>query len=142
MLSPAPSVPHLTASGVLPASYASYDRFVRLAVMKALNHDGRTIEDAQMLPLGAGILRTVIEPRNGGVYHYRSLDAAGMPIGRSDGYTQYTVMYDLSQRRLFLMPYDSTAWTLLTLSECSPYKAQYHAVEYGSMAGVVRSCSV
>ena len=142
MLPPDPSAPHMTASGVLPASYAPYDRFVRLAVMKALNHDGRTIEDAQMLPLGAGILRTVIEPRNGGVYHYRSLDAAGMPIGRSDGYTQYTVMYDLSQRRLFLMPYDSTAWTLLTLSECSPYKTQYHAVEHGSMAGVVRTDNI
>lgn len=140
-LSPDPSAPHMTASGVLPASYAPYDRFVRLAVMKALNHDGRTIEDAQMLPLGAGILSTVVEPRNRGVFHYRRL-AAGTPIGRSDGYTQYMVMYDLTQRRLFLKPYDSTAWTLLTLSGCSPCRTQYHVVERGSMAGVVRSRSV
>ena len=62
--------------------------------MKALNHDGRSIDDAQMLPMGAGILGTVREPPHQGIYHYRHLDGHGMPVGNRDGYTQYEVMYD------------------------------------------------
>ncbi len=138
-LSGDPSAPHLTQSGVLPASYAPYDRFVRLAVLKALNHDGQWIDDGQMLPLGSGLMRTVFEPHSRGVYHYRSLDAAGMPTGSRDGYTQYTVMYDLRRRELYLQPYDATAWTRVALRDCSADKIEYHPVDRDALGGVIDS---
>ena len=141
-LSGDPGVPHLTQSGVLPASYAPYDRFVRLAVLKALNHDGRWMEDGQMLPLGSGLMRTVFEPHSRGVYHYRALDAAGMPTGSRDGYTQYTVMYDLHRRELYLQPYDATAWTRVALQDCSSAGIEYHPLSRDAPGGVVNSRSI
>lgn len=138
-LSGDPSAPHLTQSGVLPASYAPYDRFVRLAVLKALNHDGQWMDDGQMLPLGSGLMRTVFEPHSQGVYHYRALDAAGMPTGSRDGYTQYTVMYDLRRRELYLQPYDATAWTRVALRDCSTDKIEYHPVDRDALGGVIDS---
>ena len=141
-LSGDPGVPHLTQSGVLPASYAPYDRFVRLAVLKALNHDGQWMDDRQMLPLGSGLIRTVFESRSRGVYHYRALDAAGMPTGSSDGYTQYTVMYDLHRRELYLQPYDATAWTRVALRDCSSVEIESHPVSRDALGGVVNSRSL
>lgn len=141
-LSADPEAPHLTQSGVLPASYAPYDRFVRLAVWKALNHDGQWMDDGQMLPLGGGLIRTVFEPRSRGVYHYRRLNAAGMPTGGRDGYTQYTVMYDLHRRELYLQPYDATAWTRVDLRDCSSVEIEYHPVSRDALGGVVDSRSL
>ena len=138
-LSGDPSAPHLTQSGVLPASYAPYDRFVRLAALKALNHDGQWMDDGQMLPLGSGLMHTVFEPHSRGVYHYRALDAAGMPTGSSDGYTQYTVMYDLHRRELYLQPYDTTAWTRVALQDCSSAGIEYHPVSRDALGGVIDS---
>ena len=141
-LSGDPGVPHLMQSGVLPASYAPYDRFVRLAVLQALNHDGQWMDDRQMLPLGSGLIRTVFESRSRGVYHYRALDAAGMPTGSSDGYTQYTVMYDLHRRELYLQPYDATAWTRVALRDCSSVEIEYNPVSRDALGGVVNSRSL
>lgn len=132
-----PTAPHLTQNGTLPASYASYDRFVRLAVLKALNHDGRWIEDAQMLPFGSGLLHCVFEPRNRGIYHYRHLDEMGMPADKRDGYTQYEVMYDLRRRAMYLRPYDSTGWTLISLSNCDQYAVQRHEISHDPLSGVI-----
>lgn len=137
-----PDAPRLTQNGSLPASYAPYDRFVRLAVLKALNHDGRWMEDTQMLPLGSGLLHCVFEPRNQGVYHYRQLDEAGMPVGRKDGYTQYEVMYDICRQTMFLRPYDSTAWTMISLSACDTKAPQHHKISHDPMAGVIQSHSL
>ena len=132
-----PNALHMTQSGVLPASYAPYDRFVRLAVLKALNHDGQWIDDAQMLPLGSGLLHTVFEPHSRGVYHYRRLDEHGMPAGRSDGYTQYCVMYAPEQQAMYLQPFDSTAWTKIALRSCDTALLQRHPINRSAMAGVV-----
>lgn len=130
------AAPHVSRSGILPASYAPYDRFIRLAVMKALNHDGHWIDDHKMLPLGADILQTVFEPRSRGVYHYRHTDAAGYPSGHSDGYTQYTIMYDLSRPELYLKPFDSTAWTGIALDSYPTETIRHYAVCREPMAGV------
>ena len=127
----------MTQSGVLPASYAPYDRFVRLAVLKALNHDGQWIDDAQMLPLGSGLLHSVFEPHSRSVYHYRRLDEHGMPAGRSDGYTQYCVMYAPEQQAMYLQPFDSTAWTKIALRSCDTALLQRHPINRSAMAGVV-----
>ncbi len=134
-----PSAPHLTQSGALPASYAPYDRFVRLAVLKALNHDGRWIEDGQMLPLGSGLMHCVYEPRTQGVYHYRRLDEAGMPVGRRDGYTQYETMYDACRRILYVRPFDSTGWTSVVLPDCEKSGIQHHKIHHDPLTGVVRA---
>lgn len=136
-LAAAPSALHMTQSGVLPASYAPYDRFVRLAVLKALNHDGQWIDDAQILPLGSGLLHSVFEPHSRGVYHYRRLDEHGMPAGRSDGYTQYCVMYAPEQHAMYLQPFDSTAWTKIALRSCDTALLQRHPINRSAMAGVV-----
>ena len=132
-----PNALHMTQSGVLPASYAPYDRFVRLAVLKALNHDGQWIDDAQMLPLGSGLLHSVFEPHSRSVYHYRRLDEHGMPAGRSDGYTQYCVMYAPEQQAMYLQPFDSTAWTKIALRSCDTALLQRHPINRSAMAGVV-----
>lgn len=134
-----PSAPHMTRSGDLPASYAPYDRFVRLAVMKALNHDGRSIDDAQMLPMGAGILGTVREPPHQGIYHYRHLDGHGMPVGNRDGYTQYEVMYDLTQRTMYLRPFDATVWTRTALAACPEDRIARHSISHSAMGGTADS---
>lgn len=134
-----PTAPHLTQSGVLPASYAHYDRFVRLSVLKALNHDGRWMEDAQMLPLGSGLLNCVFEPRSRGVYHYRHLDSNGMPAENRDGYTQYKVMYDPTRQSMYLQPFDATAWTKAALADCDREQIQYHPVSRDAMGGVVEA---
>ena len=132
-----PTAPHLTQSGVLPASFAPYDRFVRLAVLKALNHDGRWMEEAQMLPLGSGLLSCVFEPRNQGAYHYRHLNSSGLPAETRDGYTQYKVMYDPTRQIMYLQPFDSTAWTRIALPACDPAQLQRHPISRDAMAGVV-----
>lgn len=132
-----PTAPHLTQSGVLPASFAPYDRFVRLAVLKALNHDGRWMEEAQMLPLGSGLLSCVFEPRNQGAYHYRRLNSSGLPAETRDGYTQYKVMYDPTRQIMYLQPFDSTAWTRIALPACDPAQLQRHPISRDAMAGVV-----
>lgn len=129
----------MTRSGDLPASYAPYDRFVRLAVMKALNHDGRSIDDAQMLPMGAGILGTVREPPHQGIYHYRHLDGHGMPVGNRDGYTQYEVMYDLTQRTMYLRPFDATVWTRTALAACPEDRIARHSISHSAMGGTADS---
>lgn len=134
-----PTAAHMTQSGVLPASFAPYDRFVRLAVLKALNHDGRWMEDHQMLPLGSGLLNCVFEPRNQGVYHYRHMDENGMPTESRDGYTQYRVMYDPTRQTMYLQPFDATAWTKVALSACDTAQIQRHSVDRDAMSGVVEA---
>lgn len=130
---------HEGQTGTFPASYASYDRFVRVSMLKFLNHDGRDFSDSQMLPMGSGIIHAVFEPHNQGIYHYAGFDEHGNPTGKNDSFTQYTVMYNISAPELYIQPYDSTAWTRIGLSECSGTKTEYHKVSHDSMAGVVES---
>ena len=131
------NAPHLNRDGTFPAAYAAYDRFVRGAVLKALNHNGRDFSDGQMLPRGCGLMRPLFEPYTQGVYHYTGFDAEGRPVGRSDSYTQYMVMYNLRRPAMYLQPYDTTAWTRVVLSNCSKSAMERHPVCREAMSGVV-----
>ncbi len=107
-------------SNILPGSYVSYDRFIRLAILKFLNNSGRNFEDSEMLLNGEKIMASVIVPRNKGYFYYNYLlkdiniikhDKKGNILyGGGDDYTQYIVMYDLNKKELNLKDENSLNW--------------------------------
>lgn len=101
---------HLSFNGTFPASYCSYDRFIRLSVLKALNDSGNFFEDEKMLALGSGIMNAVWEPKTKGVFHYTKMEKDGRIRGQKDSYTQYLSMYDIEERCFYMKKYDETAW--------------------------------
>lgn len=101
---------HLSPNGTFPASYASYDRFIRLAVLKALNDSGNHFEDGKMLALGSGIMNTVWEPPTRGVFHYTRMEKDGRVIGQKNSFTQYISMYDMAERCFYMKKYDEIGW--------------------------------
>lgn len=129
------SAVHEGMTGTLPASYAAYDRFTRMAVLTALNHEGRDFPDERMLPLGSQLLSPVNEPKNQGLFHYKAWDNG--PVGGHLSYTQYVVMYDPTERALYIQPYGTTAWTKVALGDCSKEKCQRHTVCRDPLGGVV-----
>ena len=133
------AAPHFTRTDAFPGSYAACDRFIRTAVLSCLNREGKDISDEQMLPLGSNLMSAVFEPHNQGVYHYIRLDEQDTPVGQHESYTQYLVMYDLTQRALYLRPYDTTAWTRITLAGCSDTEIQRHPVCREALGGVIRN---
>jgi len=136
---PDPEAPHLSRGEGLPGSYASCDRFLRAAMFKYLNHEGRDIPGAAMLPLGSNLMSPLFEPHSQGVYHYYHLDGAGRPVGSHESYTQYLVMYDPARRALYLRPYDTTAWTRVALDNCPAGEMCRHPLCREPLAGVVES---
>ena len=101
---------HLSLTGIFPASYSSYDRFIRLAVLKALNDSGNGFEDEKMLALGSGIMNAVCEPHTKGIFHYTRMDSNGKMIGQKDSFTQYMVMYDVEEKCFYIKKYDEVTW--------------------------------
>lgn len=130
---------HFSMSGCFPASYASCDRFVRMAMLKYLNHEGRDFSDEGMLALGSDLMCAVIEPHNQGIFHYTRFDEREGPQGGHESYTQYLVMYDPGERTLYLKPYGTTGWTKTALDACPKDRVQTHPVCRYPMAGVVES---
>lgn len=133
-----PDAPHCSMSGTFPASYAACDRFVRQAVLTACNHEGRDFPDEGMLPLGSGLMAPVVEPQNGGLFHYIRFDAETGPQSGHESYTQYLAMYDPTRRRLYLRPHGATAWTMVELERCDRTSVQRHSLCWESRAGVVK----
>ena len=101
---------HLSLNGTFPASYCSYDRFIRLTILKALNDCGNYFEDEKMLALGSGIMNAVCEPRNKGVFHYTRMEADGNVIGQKDSISQYVVMYNIEETSIYLKKFDEVFW--------------------------------
>ena len=114
-ITPDAGAPHLSGSGTFPASYAAYDRFIRAAVLKALNRDGRNLTHEQMLARGYNIMHALFEPHTDGIFHYTRMEN-GAATGRKDSFTQYIIIYDISRRSLSLRPHDALAWTSLQLT--------------------------
>lgn len=131
------SAPHFCMSGSFPASYASCDRFVRMAMLSYLNKEGNYFSDREMLALGSDLMCSVIEPHNQGVYHYTRFDEQEGPQGGHASYTQYLVMYSPCERELYLKPYGTTAWTRLRLADCDLAKTEHHKICRYPLAGVV-----
>lgn len=136
-LRPDASAPHFCMSGCFPASYASCDRFVRMAMLKHLNNNGMDFSDEEMLPLGAQLMCSVIEPHNKGLYHYTRFDEKEGPQGGHESYTQYLIMYDITEKTLYLQPYGSTGWTKTRLDDCPRDRVATHPICRHPMAGVV-----
>lgn len=101
---------HLSLDGTFPGSYSSYDRFIRLAVLKALNDCGNGFPDDKMLALGSNLMNTVYEPPSRGVFHYSHIEKEGRVVGQKESYTQYLVMYDLFNRSLYIRFMDQLQW--------------------------------
>lgn len=101
---------HLSLTGVFPASYSSYDRFIRLAVLKFLNNCGNEFEDEKMLAMGSGIMNAVCEPDTKGIFHYTRMESDGNIIGQKDSFTQYVIMYDIEETCFYIRKYDETEW--------------------------------
>lgn len=131
------AAPHFCMSGTFPASYASCDRFVRMAMLSYLNQEGKYFSDQEMLALGSDLMCSVIEPHNQGIYHYTRFDEKEGPQGGHASYTQYLVMYSPRERELYLKPYGTTAWTRLRLGDCSLDKMEHHKICRYPLAGVV-----
>ena len=103
---------HISKNGTFPASYCSHDRFIRMAILKALNKSGNEFEDEKMLALGSNLMNSVKEPSTKGLFHYARIEEDGTVIGQKDSITQYVIMYDCSERCFYIKPYDIVAWTL------------------------------
>ena len=108
---------HLSQTGTFPASYSSYDRFIRLAVLKALNDSGNGFEDEKMLALGSGIMNAVCEPHTKGIFHYTRIEKDGEVIGQKDSFTQYVTMYDMEETCFYIKKYDEVTWEKHMLKE-------------------------
>ena len=129
---------HLLRSNTFPASYCSYDRFVRLAVLKALNDCGRKFSDDKMLAFGSGIMSAVFEPHSKGVFHYTGFDEKERPVNQKDGCTQYLVMYDTAQKRMYLRALDEVAFTEYRLDSCDREGVKCYQVKHEGMAGIIK----
>ncbi len=112
---------HLSLTGCFPGSFASYDRFIRLAVLKSLNHSGNLWEDEEIIWRGIGIMNTVREPENQGKFHYSYLEERKqgeiVAIGRENSKTEYLVIYDLWEKKCYLQWFDEMQWTCYTLGK-------------------------
>jgi penicillin V acylase-like amidase (Ntn superfamily) len=129
---------HLLRNDTFPASYCSCDRFVRLAVLKALNDSGNKFPDDNMLALGSGIMSSVYEPRSKGIYHYTGFDEKGRPINQKDGFTQYLVMYDSTQRKWYLRAFDEVCFTEYALERCAGNCITRYQVKHDPLAGILK----
>ena len=106
---------HLSKTGTFPGSYSSYDRFIRLTILKALNDSGNYFEDEKMLALGSGIINAVCEPGNKGIFHYTKVKEDGQVVGQKDSFTQYVVMYDIEEMCFYIKKYDEVIWEKYSL---------------------------
>ena len=110
---------HISLSHNFPGSFASYDRFIRLAVLKALNDSGRRWNDGEILPMGISLMNTVREPEDLGILHYSYLKEDSREkiqvIGREKSKTYYLVIYDLYEKKCYLQWFDEMEWTCYTL---------------------------
>lgn len=101
---------HLSLTGTFPASFSSYDRFLRLTVLKALNDSGNHFADEKMLALGSGIMNVVCEPHTKGIFHYTRIEEDGKVVGQKDSFTQYISMYNIEGKCFYLKKFDTAAW--------------------------------
>ena len=106
---------HLSMTGTFPGSYCSYDRFIRLTLLKALNDCGNNFEDEKMLALGSGIMNAVCEPHSKGVFHYTRMEEDGRVIGQKDSISQYVVMYSIEETCFWIKKFDEVFWNKYTV---------------------------
>lgn len=120
---------HFTQGNFLPGGYSAYDRFVRLALFKALNHNGMDVSDEKMFSYGNNIMNSVWEPSSRGFFHYTYFDEKEGPIGRANSHTHYLAAYDIKKKELKVRPYDTVCWTKIRLEDCHKKAIQNHPLK-------------
>ncbi len=128
---------HLSKTGTFPASYSSYDRFIRVAVLKALNHCGNEFEDEKMLALGSNLMNAVNEPRNQGLFHYTKIEPDGTITGQKDSMTQYLIMYDIEEKCFYIKVFDMVSWVKYSLDLKGLKEKMTYEIRHDSMAGIL-----
>ncbi|MGN0145209.1 MAG: linear amide C-N hydrolase [Clostridium sp.] len=131
---------HISVNGTFPGSYSSYDRFIRLSMLKALNDNGVNFSDEEMLAKGSGIMSSIYEPNNNGIYDYRKLNKKMKPIGNKNYFSQYMVMYNTSEKELYLKPFDAVTWTKYNLHNCSDEILKTYEANHSGSAGILEGC--
>ena len=128
---------HISLSGDFPATFAAYDRFLRLAVVKALNDSGNAFEDDEMLALGSGMMNVVMEPDTGGIFHYRQRREDGSIVGQKKSHTQYIVMYDLMEKCFYIRPFDMVSWKKYQWKKLTNGEKEIYEISHRRMQGVI-----
>ena len=129
---------HVSLNGIFPASYASYDRFIRLAVMKALNYSGNLWEDDKILAMGSGIMNVVMEPDTKGIFHYSGMEENGIVQGQKESFTQYIVMYDLENKCFYMKALDVVSWRKYQLRTMGRGEKESYEISHDHMQGVIQ----
>lgn len=99
----------------MPGGYSSIDRFLRLALLKTVNDNGSRFSDEEILAQGSILMGSVVEPYHGGILHYEEGDESGKEANRKESCTRYLVMYDLTERRMYLRKRNEANWSCLRL---------------------------
>lgn len=131
---------HISVNGTFPGSYSSYDRFIRLAMLKGLNDDGINFSDEEMLALGSGIMSSIYEPNNNGIYDYKKLNKKMKPVDNKNYFSQYMVMYDTSEKELYLKSFDAVAWTKYNLLNCYDDVLKTYEANHSGSIGILKGC--
>lgn len=108
---------HLSLYPVFPGGYSSHDRFLRLALFKALNACGNNFTDEEMAARGSMIMSVVVEPNSRGIFHGYCQARDGKIVGQKESYTQYLLVYNLEKRSLQLRFHDELNWREYTLDK-------------------------
>lgn len=128
---------HVTRNGIFPASYSSYDRFIRVAVIKALNHSGHGFSDEKMLALGSNLMNAVNEPRNQGLFHYTRIEEDGTITGQKDSLSQYLIMYDIEAKCFYIKVFDMVSWIRYQLKPSKNGKKEIFDIVHAPMEGIL-----
>ena len=124
---------HIALTGTFPGTYCSFDRFIRLAVLKSLNDNGNNISDNDMITEGIGIMNSVCAPHTKGVFHYKKYDENKRPVGSKEFYTQYLVMYNIKEKEIYMKASDDVAWTRYSLEHCPDDRVKQFSVNHNKM---------
>lgn len=131
------TVEHLSRTGTFPASYSSYDRFIRTTVLKAMNDSGNGFDDEKMLALGSNLMNAVNEPRNKGLYHYTRVEQDGTVVGQKDSFTQYLIMYDMEEKCFYIKVFDMVSWIRYGFDNLSHGKKVTFRISHDHMRGII-----
>lgn len=120
-----------------PAANTSMNRFIRNAMWRYAADGGSQIPSKDMLARGSKLFlnaSNVVKEDINGLYKYSSI-ADGKAVGQAPGYTMYTVYYDISNRSMAILPYDSVVWTELSVADANKTaRATYSILRGGAGA--------
>ena len=130
-----------TADRAFPAANTSLNRFIRNAMWRYAADGGSKIPSKDMLARGGKLFATasnVVKEDITGLYHYKNIED-GKAVGQAPGYTQYTVFYDITNRKMAILPYDSVVWTELSLASANKTARTSYNILRGSAGATAQA---